>query len=128
MVRPRPLQYLPGQKPRQKGVDVELAVDVVRLAVEDAYDIGIVVSTDTDLLPAVEAVDRFRAKERVPRLCTVGYTGLPKKLQLSEPGARQPFVFRINRATYLAVHDSTVYVSSDDEPGAATAAAAAAAD
>lgn len=33
-----------------------LAIDFVRLAIEDAYDVGILVSSDTDLKPALEAV------------------------------------------------------------------------
>lgn len=117
VVRPRALQYLPNQRPRQKGVDVELAVDVVRLAVQGAYEIGLLLSTDTDLLPAIEAVDQFRGSAKHPRLCAVSYTGLAKKLQLSDPAARQPFVFRLRRDEYRAVHDPRVYV--EPQPGAA---------
>jgi uncharacterized LabA/DUF88 family protein len=50
----RPLQYLPGEEPKQKGVDVSLAIDLVRMGVEDEFDIGIVASTDTDILPSIE--------------------------------------------------------------------------
>lgn len=112
IVRPRPLQYLANQKPRQKGVDVELAVDVVRLAVEKKYEIGIIVSTDTDLLPAVETVDVLRGEQSVPRVCAVAYTGLQKQLKLSHAGARQPYIFRIKRAEYRTVHDERVYVEA----------------
>lgn len=110
VVRARALQYLPDQRPRQKGVDVELAVDVVRLAVQDAFEVGIVVSTDTDLVPAIEAVDDFRGDRRFPRICTVSYTGMAKKLQIPDGTRRQPFVFRMRRDDYRATHDSTVYV------------------
>lgn len=54
-VFPRPLRYPPPQG-REKGVDVELAVDIVRLALEDAYDIAVVVSADSDLVPALSFV------------------------------------------------------------------------
>ena len=37
-------------------VDVVLAVDFVVMAVTRTYDVGILVSTDTDLVPALEAV------------------------------------------------------------------------
>lgn len=110
IVRARALQYLPAQRPRQKGVDVELAVDVVRMAVQREYEIGIIVSTDTDLVPAVETVDELRGDERWPRLCTVSFTGMAKKLQVPDGSRRQPFVFRLRRDDYRAVHDSTVYV------------------
>lgn len=64
----RPLQYpygwpdasLPGEKPREKGIDVALAIDFVRLAIEDRYDVGVLVSGDTDLKPALEAVYDYK--------------------------------------------------------------------
>lgn len=46
----------PTSKPQEKGIDVALAVDFVAMAVRGEYDIGIIVSTDTDLIPALEAV------------------------------------------------------------------------
>jgi uncharacterized LabA/DUF88 family protein len=55
----RPLRYprsWPAEPAVEKGIDVRLAVDVVRLAYENVYDVGIVFSADTDLLPAIEAV------------------------------------------------------------------------
>lgn len=52
----RPLQYLPGYDPREKGIDVQLAIDFVTMAVQGKYDVGILFSVDTDLNPALEAV------------------------------------------------------------------------
>ena len=53
----RPLRYpWGGGHPEQKGVDVQLAVDMVRLYIQKAYDVAILASTDTDLLPAIEAL------------------------------------------------------------------------
>jgi len=55
----RSLQYLsdwPKSKPRQKGVDVALALDYVMFAVERYYDVGVLASMDTDLLPALKYV------------------------------------------------------------------------
>jgi uncharacterized LabA/DUF88 family protein len=51
---PNPLQ--PGDRPQEKGIDVALAIDYVVMAVQDEYDVGILMSTDTDLKPALEAV------------------------------------------------------------------------
>jgi len=42
--------------PEEKGIDVKLAIDVVTLAIRNEYDVGIIVSEDTDLRPALEAV------------------------------------------------------------------------
>ncbi|HLC95592.1 MAG TPA: NYN domain-containing protein [Patescibacteria group bacterium] len=46
----------------EKGVDVKLAVDVVVGAYENLYDVAIIVSSDTDLIPAVQKV-RMLGKE-----------------------------------------------------------------
>jgi uncharacterized LabA/DUF88 family protein len=59
----RPLRYPPGWPqvpPQEKGIDVALAVDYVRLALERAYDVGIIASRDSDLLPAIETVIDLR--------------------------------------------------------------------
>jgi hypothetical protein len=64
----RPLHYLPigwderGRatewKAREKGIDVLVALDMAMGAVNDAYDVAVLVSADTDLVPALEAVWR----------------------------------------------------------------------
>lgn len=38
----------------EKGVDTLIATDMVRLAWEDAYDVAVLASSDSDLVPAVE--------------------------------------------------------------------------
>lgn len=58
-VTSRPLRYPPDwptSPAQEKGIDVALAVDFVRLAMRRAYDVGVVFSSDTDLLPALETV------------------------------------------------------------------------
>jgi len=52
---PRPLSY-PPREGREKGVDVELAIDIVEMALDDKYDIAIIASADTDLVPALQMV------------------------------------------------------------------------
>jgi uncharacterized LabA/DUF88 family protein len=55
----RPLRYpanWPTERPQEKGIDVALAVDFVMLAVLKQFDVGILMSVDTDLKPALEAV------------------------------------------------------------------------
>ena len=52
----RTLQYLPGQKPREKGIDVQLALDFAVMACRGEYDIGVIFSADTDLRGALDAV------------------------------------------------------------------------
>ncbi|MFQ6133397.1 MAG: NYN domain-containing protein [Armatimonadota bacterium] len=45
-----------GSKKRQKGVDVYLALEMYRLARDDAYDVAILVSGDGDFVELVEQV------------------------------------------------------------------------
>ncbi len=52
----RTLRYPPDGRPQEKGIDVALAVDFVTMAVTEQYDVGVLMSTDTDLVPALEAV------------------------------------------------------------------------
>ena len=52
----RTLRYPPDGKPQEKGIDVALAVDFVTMAVMKQFDVGVLMSTDTDLIPALEAV------------------------------------------------------------------------
>lgn len=40
----------------EKGVDVRIAVEMIRMARQDKYDIAYLLSSDTDLVPAVEEV------------------------------------------------------------------------
>jgi hypothetical protein len=112
----RPLQYQRSGQARQKGVDVALAVDVVSMAHEGGYEIAVIASTDTDLVPSIEAVQRIRGTDRFPRVCVVSYNGMGKRLQLAGSGA-QPYAFRLNRADYQAVRDTTIYVDSPDSVG-----------
>ncbi len=110
IVRPRPLQYPPEWpilRPRQKGVDVELAVDVVQLTRE--YEIGIIASTDTDLVPAIQAVHKLRADAPTPRICVVRYEGLSKRLSLPDTRAPNLHCFLLSRADFEAVQDLTDY-------------------
>jgi len=47
---------------REKGVDVALAVDLVRLAHDDAFDVAYLVSGDGDFGPAVETARAFQKR------------------------------------------------------------------
>ena len=45
-----------GGKIREKGTDVKIAVDIIDGAVDNKYDTAILISSDTDLIPAIEYV------------------------------------------------------------------------
>ena len=46
----------PDKTYHEKGVDVRLAVEMIKSAREDKYDTAFLISSDTDLVPAVEEV------------------------------------------------------------------------
>ncbi len=63
----RPLRYPDDwgqpdsyEKPREKGIDVALAIDMVAMAIRDEFEVGILFSRDTDLLPALEAIRELK--------------------------------------------------------------------
>lgn len=116
----RTLRYPPNDG-REKGVDVALAIDFVALAIDGEYDVGVLCSADTDLIPALELVrDRFPAIS----LETVGWTqspGMeaPEPLDIQGGGIHRRV---IDAATFRRVADKTNYVTPRTEnaqpPGA----------
>ena len=88
MVIPRQLRHprnWPEQRAKEKGIDVALSIDFVAMAVDGDYDVGVIMSTDTDMLPALEftikryagvryvAVAAWRSTNSTRRLSTPGY-------------------------------------------------------
>lgn len=63
----------------QKGVDTRIAVDMVTLAVRDAYETAILVSGDSDLAEAVNYI-REQTNKKVENACVPG-KGWAKKLR-----------------------------------------------
>lgn len=56
-IRTKPLQFSPSSlKILQKGVDVQIAVDLVEFAFKDVFDIAVVLSGDIDLIESVRTV------------------------------------------------------------------------
>ncbi|MBI3232341.1 MAG: NYN domain-containing protein [Candidatus Doudnabacteria bacterium] len=52
----------PDKTFHEKGVDVRLAVEMIRLARQDKFDTAYLTSSDTDLVPAVEETQSFGKK------------------------------------------------------------------
>ena len=96
----------PREKAQEKGVDVALAIDFVRLAAQGAYDVGILMSTDTDLLPALEAAQSIKTVG--VRIEVAAWFGNGANRRLTT-GNQLPWCHQLRRADYLAVHDPTDY-------------------
>lgn len=110
VVIPRTLRYppaWPAEKAREKGIDVQLAIDFVADAVYGRYDAGIIFSTDTDLRPALEFVaNRFRGSPRAESAAWKGQ-GANKGVRALNP--RPTWCHYLDANDYLAAHDPTDY-------------------
>lgn len=58
------IQKITYERSREKGIDVKMAVDLIIGALDDKYDTAILVSSDTDLVPALDLV-RYRFNKKV---------------------------------------------------------------
>lgn len=109
VVIPRTLRYpfsWPQRPAEEKGIDVALAIDFVMGAVDSAYDIGVIFSTDTDLRPALEVVaGRFGD---TPRAEVAAWRSPTANRRLSVK-TRSIWCHFLDQADYTAVHDTTDY-------------------
>ena len=58
----------------EKGVDVKMAVDLLIGAYEDTYDAAILISSDTDLIPAIKKI-----REKGKKLEYIGFQNQPSR-------------------------------------------------
>jgi uncharacterized LabA/DUF88 family protein len=74
----------------EKGVDVRLAVDIVSMAQEKKYDVAIVLSSDTDLIPAMQKAIGHKRQvvhigfEHQPSLALIRYASRSRLLTRQE--------------------------------------------
>jgi len=64
----------------EKGVDVKIAVDIIIGAYENTFDTIILISSDTDLIPAVEKVIKLKKRVEYVGLSYRPSFGLMKKV------------------------------------------------
>ena len=76
-----------GGRIREKGVDVKLAIDLVIGAADDLYDTAIVISSDTDLIPAIKYVLNGKKK----KIEYVGFAGAPSLGMIKECSTQRLF-------------------------------------
>jgi uncharacterized LabA/DUF88 family protein len=97
----------PNLKAQEKGIDVTLAIDFVSFAVDCLHDVGVLVSFDTDLIPAMEFV-----LKRPTIDCSVEVVGLnssktPKR-RLRVAGYSL-YCYWIDASLYGTIADTTDY-------------------
>lgn len=111
----RPLQYPKDwpdceEKPNEKGIDVALAIDFVMGGIEHEYDVGILMSLDTDLKPPLEVV---AAKKRAwgrprPEVAAFRRPGSEHSPRLSLSGDNL-FCHWIDEAAFERIRDDRDY-------------------
>ncbi len=73
------------QRFREKGIDVKIATDLIVGAMDNKYDTAILVSSDTDLIPAVDLVRRrFNKKVEYIGFSIIDKTGENKDAKPSQ--------------------------------------------
>jgi uncharacterized LabA/DUF88 family protein len=93
--------------PREKGIDVQLAIDLVRTTLfEDEHDVAVLVSADTDLLPALELITQRLSASAIEVATWGGPYWAPKPLTLRGKVIRQ---HKLTRAVYDRLADATDY-------------------
>lgn len=101
----------PASKPEEKGIDVALAIDFVALAVQGEYDVGILMSTDTDLKPALEFVPRFARGRPYPRAEVAAWSGTGMHNRRLSITGHKLWCHWLDETTYTKAKDTTSYVS-----------------
>jgi uncharacterized LabA/DUF88 family protein len=86
----------PNQPPQEKGIDVQIAVDLIHTAFTAQYDALVLFSSDTDLLPALETVISHKLGH-VEVACWSGF----KPLRF--PRSNLPWCHFLNQADWEAV-------------------------
>lgn len=93
-----------GGPPREKGVDVMLAVDLVRCSITKNADVLILASRDTDLLPALEAA--YDLDSSIVE--TAGWTG-KSRLRFRGGVRRQLWMTELEETHFKASLDGRQY-------------------
>lgn len=86
----------------EKGVDVRLAIDIVAMAYEKQYDTAYVISSDTDLIPAIQRAQKYKKEivhvgfEHQPSLALLRYASRFRVITRKDAAryAGKPFTIR----------------------------------
>jgi uncharacterized LabA/DUF88 family protein len=92
---------------QEKGIDVRIALDIVRFALEDKYDVALVFSQDQDLTEAVQDVKKISTLQNrwIKVACAFPVSPTTPKVR----GINATDWIRIDRALYDSCIDPTDY-------------------
>jgi uncharacterized LabA/DUF88 family protein len=103
-------------EPREKGIDVRLAVDMVLGAARNEYDVCVLCSGDTDLIPALEAVIVEGKRCEVMAWRSTACGRFAPRLKV---GGQNLWCHWLDDADYQRVHDPADYTVPLPTPPAA---------
>ena len=103
----RELRYS-AEKPREKGIDVRLALDIVRLARKNEYDVAIIFSQDAVLEEAVDEVISIQRETKRHIHLESAFPFVTKKQRYSR-GLNKTDWIRITKEMYDQCIDSRDY-------------------
>jgi uncharacterized LabA/DUF88 family protein len=103
-----PDSSLPGERPQEKGIDVALAMDLVLMAGND-FDVAILMSTDTDLKPALEYIAGLTDKAGTPRAEVAAWSAPRRVNARLAIRSRKLFCHWLGEDTYRTIADTTDY-------------------
>lgn len=119
-VKTRPLRYEPTAwdhtgrvtqwgSAQEKGIDVMLALDLALGAKANEFDVAVVVSGDTDLIPAIEAAQEAGARVENAVWWPEDDSGRPIRLS-----SRPIWCHRLYRREFESVRDDTDFAAATE--------------
>lgn len=102
----RPLSGSP-EAPREKGIDISLALDFYAGMIEGSFDVGVLMSMDRDFEPLLEKVTDARPGFPVPLETAVWWA--PPRQQTILSASEDIMCHRLREREYLLVRDRTNY-------------------
>lgn len=90
-------------RPEEKGIDVQFAIDAMLAAVRKEFDVAILATVDSDLLPVAEGLVILH-EQGGPEVEVIGWGGVSVKLEVPNVPVRW-----IGQLDYKTVRDNTDY-------------------
>jgi uncharacterized LabA/DUF88 family protein len=104
----RPLNYRDPVRPKEKGIDVRIAIDLVMMAMRNDFDVGVLFSGDTDLVPAMEAVAAIKGVSAIEVAAWQPSSPNDHAIRLRLPNTHVQCHY-LDERDYQHVHDTTDY-------------------
>ncbi len=96
---------------REKGIDVKLATDLIVGAVDDRYDTAIIVSSDSDLVPAIDWI-RIKRNKKVEY---IGFSILDGKDERNTTRPLQTMISRTDIQRILVESDLKEFIQVQEK-------------